>query len=67
MNQRTGNTTISLKEFLPKIDELTEANSDCNRSHTIRRILQMYFTLKDEGIDLLKMEEKKVIKELKKL
>lgn len=67
MKERTGNTTISLKDLLPKIDELTESNSDCNRSHTIRRILQIYFTLRDEGIDILKMDEQKIIKELKKL
>ena len=67
MNGRQGYTSISLKTLLPKIDELSEEIGDENRSGTIRRVMKRYFDLKDLGIDILKAEESKIEKELKKI
>ena len=67
MKDRVGYTSISLKTLLPKIDELSEEIGDENRSGTIRRVMKRYFDLKDLGIDILKADESKIEKELKKI
>jgi hypothetical protein len=67
MNDRVGYTSISLKSLLPLVDVLTVEIGDENRSATIRRIVKRYFDLKDLGIDILKADESKIEKEMKKL
>jgi metal-responsive CopG/Arc/MetJ family transcriptional regulator len=67
MNDRVGYTSISLKSLLPLVDVLTVEIGDENRSATIRRIVKRYIDLKDLGIDILKADESKIEKELKKL
>jgi hypothetical protein len=67
MNDRVGYTSISLKSLLPLVDVLTVEIGDENRSATIRRIVKRYFDLKDLGIDILKADESKIEKEMKKI
>lgn len=66
MTERIGYTSISLNEQMANIDKLTEEQGIYNRSQTIRMILKRYFDLKDKGIDILKMNNEELKKEMMK-
>lgn len=52
-----GYTTVTLgKELLDKVDKHASKSVINNRSMTIRMILQQYYELKDNGVDILKMD-----------
>jgi len=67
MNTRKGQTSIDFKGLIDDVDAMPESTGNDNRSENVRAVLRVYFALKKEGVDILKMDEKKMVKELMKL
>lgn len=60
-NER-GYVSVTLKELLPRVDELSKDMGNDNRSGTIRIIVKKYFDLKDAGLDILKLDKDEILK-----
>jgi metal-responsive CopG/Arc/MetJ family transcriptional regulator len=60
--KKGGYTSVTLGDsLLSKVDEHASETALNNRSLTIRLILEQYYKLKVDGIDILKMDIKEMI------
>lgn len=61
-----GYTSVTLGELLERVDQQSADSGINNRSLMIRLILQEYYTLKEKGVDILKMEADDIVKKVKR-